>query len=575
MNRNTESRFSMAPQLDIKRSVFDRSFTHKTTGNCGRLIPFFVDEMLPGDTFSCDTAMICRMSTPLKPVMDNAYIDIYYFAVPYRLVWEHWEEFNGANKRDIWADEVEYTIPQLTAPVRSVESGKPGWMKGTLADYMGIPTDVGGLSVSALPFRAYVLIWNEWFRDQNTQYPQVVWLDDETRSGTSADSSLKSSTDSASRGGMPLKVAKFHDYFTSCLPAPQKGDPVTISVMKDTPVVPTPDLTGAGVGLLAFNPGLGWDDNGSMFAITKNSELRFIDLAGTAGSNWTNGSGVSIDDVVGTLPLNTNVDLGKSFNLVAKTSELAATTINELRTAFATQRLLERDARGGTRYTEMIRAHFGVTSPDSRLQRPEYLGGKRVPINMNQVLQYSQSTEDSPQGNTAAYSLTSDSDSSFTYSATEHCIILGLAVVRTDHSYQQGLERFWNRKRRFDFYYPELANIGEMAVLNKEIFAQGTAEDDEVFGYQEAWADYRYKPNRISGAFRSTYDQSLDFWHYGDDYVSLPTLSADWMCEPTENMDRTLAVQSSVEDQLLFDFYVKLNCARPMPVYSIPGLQAI
>ena len=571
MNRNTESRFSMAPQLDLKRSVFDRSFTHKTTGNCGSLIPFFVDEMLPGDTFSCDTAMICRMSTPIKPVMDNAYIDIYYFAVPYRLVWDHWEEFNGANKRDIWADEVEYTIPQVTAP--SPLTGKPGWTKGTLADYMGIPTDVGGLSVSALPFRAYTLIWNEWFRDQNTQYPQVVLLDDETKEGTNEDASLKSSYDYASRGGKPLPVAKFHDYFTSCLPAPQKGDPVIISAMKDVPVVPTSDFTGA--GLVAASAGMGWNQNGNMFGITRSSGLSFLNLSGVAGSNWTNGESVAITGVGTHMSIDKNVDPNKTFNLVAQTSELTATTINELRTAFATQRLLERDARGGTRYTEMIRAHFGVTSPDARLQRPEYLGGKRVPINMNQVLQYSQSTADSPQGNTAAYSLTSDSDSSFTYSATEHCILLGLAVVRTDHSYQQGLERFWSRKRRFDFYYPELANIGETAVLNKEIFAQGTAEDDEVFGYQEAWADYRYKPNRISGAFRSTYAQSLDFWHYGDDYESLPTLSADWLSEPTANMDRTLALKSSVEDQLLFDFYVKLNCARPMPVYSIPGLQAI
>lgn len=574
MNRNTESRFSMAPQLDIKRSVFDRSFTHKTTGNCGKLIPFFVDEMLPGDTFSCDTALICRMSTPLKPVMDNAYIDIYYFAVPYRLVWEHWEEFNGANKRDIWADEVEYTIPQLTAPTRSVESGKPGWTKGTLADYMGIPIDVAGLSVSALPFRAYALIWNEWFRDQNTQYPQIVPLDDQTKAGTNQSSSLKSSYDYAARGGMPLPVAKFHDYFTSCLPAPQKGDPVTISTMQDVAVVPTSDF--GGVGFVVAKPGNGYGGSGDLFGII-NDELHASSIGGIARSDWTDNNAISISDsLISIKPITfDNVAAGNSFNFIAKTSQLAAATINELRTAFATQRLLERDARGGTRYTEMIRAHFGVTSPDARLQRPEYLGGKRVPINMNQVLQYSQSTADSPQGNTAAYSLTSDSDSSFTYSATEHCIILGLAVVRTDHSYQQGLERFWSRKRRFDFYYPELANIGETAVLNKEIFAQGTAEDDEVFGYQEAWADYRYKPNRISGAFRSTYDQSLDFWHYGDDYASLPTLSADWISEPTANMDRTLAVQSSTEDQLLFDFYVKLNCARPMPVYSIPGLQAI
>ena len=258
--------------------------------------------------------------------------------------------------------------------------------------------------------------------------------------------------------------------------------------------------------------------------------------------------------------------------MVAKTSELAATTINELRQAFAIQRLLERDARGGTRYTEVLRAHFGVTSPDSRLQRPEYLGGKRVPIQINQVLQTSSGVTDSPLGQTGAFSLTSDADSSFTYSATEHGYIIGLAVARAEHSYQQGIERLFSRTRRFDFYYPALSNIGEQAVLNKEIFAQGNATDDEAFGYQEAWAEYRYKPSRVSGAFRSNYAQSLDSWHYADDYATLPSLSANWIVEPTANVDRTLVVSSSVEDQLIFDFYLKLHCARPMPVYSIPGL---
>ena len=281
----------------------------------------------------------------------------------------------------------------------------------------------------------------------------------------------------------------------------------------------------------------------------------------------------------------THTNLGVKFSHIASglradlssvtvdLANVAAITINELRLAFAIQRLLERDARGGTRYTEVLRAHFGVSSPDARLQRPEYLGGKRVPVNMNQVLQMSASSEDSPQGNTAAYSLTSDVSSSFTYSATEHCYILGLACVRTDHSYQQGIERMFSRKRRFDFYYPALANIGETAILNKEIFASGNAgTDDQAFGYQEAWAEYRYKPNRISGAFRSQYDQSLDVWHYGDDYSELPTLSASWMAETTANVDRTLSVPSATEDQMIFDFAIKLKCTRPMPIYSVPGL---
>lgn len=552
MNRNTQSRFSVAPQVDIKRSIFDRSFQHKTTGNVGDLIPFFVDEVLPGDTFVVDTAFVARMTTPIKPVMDNSYIDIFYFAVPNRLLWDHWKEFCGENNSSPWADETEYTIPQLTAP-------SSGWQKGTIADYMGIPINVANLSVNALPFRAYALIWNEWFRDQNVQEPCVVSKDDATNAGTNAEASANPAN--AELGGMPCKVNKFHDYFTSALPEPQKGDPVTINISGFAPVEAAEDNSVSGI--LALNNttlGAATRLSGGTLYITPSSEWTIGSSNKTTSPNW---NPVTAYGAAGNLT---------PVKLVADLSQTAATTINELRLAFATQRLLERDARGGTRYTEVLRAHFGVSSPDARLQRPEYLGGKRVPINMNQVLQMSASSEDSPQGNTAAYSLTSDASSSFTYSATEHCYILGLACVRTDHSYQQGIERMWSRKRRFDFYYPALANIGETAILNKEIFAQGTAADDDAFGYQEAWAEYRYKPNRISGAFRSQYDQSLDVWHYGDDYESLPTLSATWMQETPVNVDRTLAVSSSVEDQMIFDFAIRLKCTRPMPIYSVPGL---
>ena len=586
MNRNTQSRFSVAPQVDIKRSIFDRSFQHKTTGNVGDLIPFFVDEVLPGDTFVVDTAFVARMTTPIKPVMDNAYIDIFYFAVPNRLLWDHWKEFCGENNSSPWADETEYTIPQLTAP-----SG--GWQKGTIADYMGIPINVANISVNALPFRAYALIWNEWFRDQNVQEPCFVSKDDATNAGTNAEASANPAN--AELGGMPCKVNKFHDYFTSALPEPQKGDPVSLSLggsaSLDQNVVPIETLRAsnsvcpvtAGSELSALSGDMLFSDGSGNMKSSYYLGL-FTDAASTGGNDAVE---VRAWESLNTPPdakSITHTNLGVNYKHMASglranvsgvtvdLSNVAAITINELRLAFATQRLLERDARGGTRYTEVLRAHFGVSSPDARLQRPEYLGGKRVPVNMNQVLQMSASSEDSPQGNAAAYSLTSDVSSSFTYSATEHCYILGLACVRTDHSYQQGIERMFSRKRRFDFYYPALANIGETAILNKEIFVQGAAADDQAFGYQEAWAEYRYKPNRISGAFRSQYDQSLDVWHYGDDYSELPTLSASWMAETTANVDRTLSVPSATEDQMIFDFAIKLKCTRPMPIYSVPGL---
>ena len=582
MNRNTQSRFSVAPQVDIKRSIFDRSFQHKTTGNVGDLIPFFVDEVLPGDTFVVDTAFVARMTTPIKPVMDNAYIDTFYFAVPNRLLWDHWKEFCGENNMSPWADETEYTIPQLTAP-----SG--GWKKGTIADYMGIPINVANISVNALPFRAYALIWNEWFRDQNVQEPCVVSKDDATNAGTNAEASANPAN--AELGGMPCKVNKFHDYFTSALPEPQKGDPVEIGISGVASISPIRN----GGSLIPVQPHSGMNSTYGhpiKFGVSPNSEVStggllglYSDQASTGPVTTmplysldvldSTGKGVSLTNpleiVCSNLAVSSN-DIAGSIQ--ADLSNATAIAINELRLAFATQRLLERDARGGTRYTEVLRAHFGVSSPDARLQRPEYLGGKRVPVNMNQVLQMSASSEESPQGNTAAYSLTSDVSSSFTYSATEHCYILGLACVRTDHSYQQGIERMWSRKRRFDFYYPALANIGETAILNKEIFAQGGSDgvDDQAFGYQEAWAEYRYKPNRISGAFRSQYDQSLDVWHYGDDYSELPTLSASWMAETTANVDRTLSVPSATEDQMIFDFAINLKCTRPMPIYSVPGL---
>nr|WNN13320.1 MAG: major capsid protein [Microviridae sp.] len=558
MNRNTESHFSVNPiNLDIQRSQFVRPSTHKTTFNAGDLIPIYVDEVLPGDTFKMKMASVIRMSTPIYPVMDNANVDIYFFFVPNRLVWEHWKEFFGENNTTHWEQKVEYEVPQITAP-------QGGWAKGTIADYMGIPTKVNNLSVQALPFRAYCKIWNDWFRDQNLKDPAMISLDETTTQGANSGDYVTN----AEKGALPLKVAKYHDYFTSALPEPQKGPEVTIGLGGGyLPVITRNDLTGATgtdkpcLKMFADGPhtngafkGLGVYTKGNSAAMDGIKELTATDATySTAGNNWT------------IQPANLWADANMGSN--------TTTSINSLRQAFAVQRLYEKNARGGTRYIEIIKAHFGVQSPDARQQRSEYLGGTRIPINMDQVLQTSNSGEGiTPQGNTAAYSLTSFNESMFTKSFTEHGYIIGLAAIRTEHTYQQGIERFWSRKKMLDYYFPTLANLGEQAILNKEIYAQGTATDDEAFGYQEAWAEYRYKPSRVSGAMRSNYQTSLDAWHYADEYTQQPILSSSWIDETATNIDRTLAVQSSKEDQFIADFYFQCEATRPMPLYSIPGL---
>ena len=550
MNRNAESHFSVNPvNIDIQRSIFDRSTSLKTTFNTGKLVPIFVDEVLPGDTFNISTAMVVRMTTPIHPVMDIAYLDLYYFFVPNRLTWEHWKEFNGENSASAWEQLTEYEIPQITSPIG-------GWNKGTIADYMGLPIGVSGLSVSRLPYTAYFLIWNEWFRDQNLQDPCYINLDDTTLEGTNTGNYVTN----AQLGGEPLPVNKYHDYFTSALPAPQKG-PTIFLPLGDTAEVQVYG-TGKTLGLTDGTKTGAINAYGSSGEIYANNAIN--SQAGTQVANNSNqftslkALGVSTDP--------TTSGLIGTANLQSATSA----TINQLRQAFQVQRLFEKDARGGTRYIEIIKSHFGVTSPDGRQQRPEYLGGKRIPITTQQVLQTSATNTTSPQGNTAAFSVTEDGDDTFTKSFTEHGLIIGLVCVRTQHTYQQGIERMWSRKRRFDYYWPALANIGEQAILNKEIYAQGTSADEEAFGYQEAWAEYRYKPNRISGALRSTYAQSLDVWHYGDNYDEQPILSNTWIQETKVNLERTLAVQD--EDQFIADFYFKNICARPMPMYSIPGL---
>lgn len=549
MNRNTESHFSLAPQANIGRSTFNRSHSVKTTFNAGDVVPFLVEEVLPGDTFDLTTSKVVRMPALATPVMDNIYLDTYFFYVPARLCWEHWRELNGENTKSAWAPETEYQVPQITSPAST------GWAIGTIADYFGIPTGVAGLSVNAMPFRAYALIMNEWFRDENLTDPLLIPLDDATVAGVNTGNYI---TDVA-KGGLPFKAAKYHDYFTSCLPAPQKGPDVTIPVgtVSPAPVYSTVDLV-------------------PNAAVLNTAPLK---MSGARTSEWSylgigraDSSGVG-DVAVGSNSGFTGTSTASPQNLWAVSSgDAAAATINQLRMAFQIQKMYEKDARGGTRYIEMIRTHFGVTSPDARLQRPEYLGGNRIPINVNQIVQQSQTTSQSPQGTPVGLSLTSDTHADFRKSFVEHGYILGLMVARYDHTYQQGLERMWTRKDRVDFYLPVFANIGEQAVLNKEIYAQGTAADDEVFGYQEAWAEYRYKPNHVTGDMRSASSQTLDSWHLADDYTQLPALSDDWIRESGTNINRVLAVTDAVAHQFFADIYIQEKATRPMPLYSIPGL---
>lgn len=556
MNRNVESHFALNPtRIDLSRSTFDRSSSVKTSFNAGDIVPFFLEEVLPGDTFNVKSSKVVRMQTLLTPMMDNVYLDTYYFFVPNRLVWSHWKEFNGENTESAWIPETTYEVPQITSPANG------GWDVGTIADYFGIPTGIPNLSVSALPFRAYALVMNEWFRDQNLQDPLVVPLDDATVAGVNTDTFVSD----VAKGGKPYIAAKYHDYFTSCLPSPQKGPDVLIpsATAGEYPVVPRSNLV-----------------PDSLLDGTRYS-AKIYDADDDASKTRAGiGFYVSDDGLTGTQTIGVlNTPSGRTGsvpvinNLWAVASGGLGATINQLRLAFQVQKLYERDARGGSRYIEILKSHFGVTSPDARLQRPEYLGGNRVPININQVIQQSGTQSGTtPQGTVVGMSQTTDSHSDFIKSFTEHGFILGVMCVRYDHTYQQGLERFWSRKDRFDYYWPVFANIGEQAVKNKEIYAQGNAEDDEVFGYQEAWADYRYKPNRVTGEMRSVYAQSLDVWHLADDYSTRPSLSDSWIREDKANIDRVLAVQSSVSNQFFADIYVQNRATRPMPVYSIPGL---
>lgn len=545
--------------IERPRSRFDRSSSVKTSFNVGDLVPFYLDEVLPGDTFDIETSFVTRLQTLITPPMDDLFLDMYYFYVPSRLCWSHWKEFMGESA-EAWTSDVTYQVPQL---IYEASDKKP--LQKSLLDYFGVPVNPSGvLSISRLPINAYNLIWNEWFRDENLQDAILVDTDD---------GDVRFDVNNSAKGGKLLKVNKLHDYFTSVLPEPQKGDDVTISsLFGDIPIVTrdAPVVSGKKPAMMMYNI------NGGSLEPNKTVSPVMVGLAPKLPSRPNNVSGFGYDRSQTGEITEDNYGLFYPNNLVGDTSSADALTVNSLRLAFATQQMLETDARSGSRYIELLRGHFGVISPDGRLQRPELLSANRTRINVHQIVQQSESGQ-TPLGTTAAMSLTNNTDNSFVKSFTEHGFVIGLMCARYNHTYQQGLNRMWSRKDRLDYYFPILANIGEQPVYTREIYYDndGFGSLDDVFGYQEAWADYRYKPSIVTGEMRSGIDKSLQSWHFADYYQQKPTLSASWIQEDKTNVDRTLAVTSKVADQIFGDFYIKNLTTRVMPVHSIPGLRKL
>lgn len=544
MNRNNERHFNQVPETHVSRTRFNRDQNILTTFDAGKLIPFYVDEVLPGDTFSIDTAAIIRMTTPKYPVFDDAFIDFYYFFCPNRILWDNFKHFMGEADETPWMPTKTYKVPKIIVEGNSSDENKKGPKEESILDYMGVPTKINGkIEINALPIRAYVKIWNEYFRDQNVDNPAGYFTDDEDTTYYDRGKNETELLMNARLGGRCLPVNKFHDYFTSCLPYPQRGPEVTIALTGNAPV--TTFTTENLKEELHHDYGTAFDAT----SVPTPNETKVPTLAFNDGT--------------------------KNGYLGANLSNIEAATINQLRQAFAVQHYYEALARGGSRYREQIRALFGVSISDKTVQVPEYLGGGRYHVNINQIVQTSgqQTENDTPIGETGAMSVTPINESSFTKSFEEHGFVIGVMCVRHNRSYQQGLERFWSRSDRLDYYFPQFANLGEQPVKKKEIMLTGKAEDDETFGYQEAWADYRMKPNRVSGKMRSNAEGTLDFWHYADNYKEVPTLSSQWMSEGKNEIARTLIVQD--EPQFFGAIRVMNKTTRCMPLYSVPGLEKL